>query len=104
MNQKKLSKILEVEDLSLTDLLDESKKEKKLTLNEKLRLEKNPELNLTILKNTIVNVPTQERYDTLMQVYELGGWKWASKRAPTDYNNWMAYKKMHMLGLDILLV
>jgi len=35
-----------------------------------------PILELTSLKKTAVNSKTQEEYDTLMQVYECGGWKW----------------------------
>lgn len=37
---------------------------------------KKPILNLKEIKNTAVNISTQEQYDELMRVYECGGWKW----------------------------
>jgi len=47
-----------------------------------------PKLNLTLLEKTAVHTPTPEDYDTLLQVYECGGWRWAGKTFPTSYLNW----------------
>ena len=49
-----------------------------------------PTIKLTLLKKTVVHTPTQEKYDTLMQVYECGGWRWASEDLPTSLNCWEA--------------
>jgi len=45
-----------------------------------------PKLELTSLEKTAIHVPTQERYDGLMQVYEIGGIKFRSGELPTDQN------------------
>ena len=46
------------------------------------------ELKLTPLERTAVHTPTQEGYKTLMQIYELGGWKWNNGSLPTKFNYW----------------
>ena len=45
-----------------------------------------PIIKLTPLEETAVNTPTQESYNTLMQVYECGGWKWVNGDLPTSGN------------------
>ena len=47
---------------------------------------KKPKLNLTPLEKIAVEISTQKDYDELMQVYEAGGWRWASRDLPTSYN------------------
>jgi len=47
-----------------------------------------PVLKLTPIKKTVVNTTTQEEYDTLMQVYECGGWKGITGKLPITYDNW----------------
>jgi hypothetical protein len=48
-----------------------------------LNPEDKPVLTLTPLEKIAVHTPTQEEYDTLMRVYECGGWKWIDGRLPT---------------------
>ncbi|MCK4650458.1 hypothetical protein KAT36_04480 [Candidatus Pacearchaeota archaeon] len=52
-----------------------------------------PKLNLTSLEGTGVRVPTQEEYDTLMQVYECGGWDWNHGKLSTSFNCWNKYEE-----------
>jgi len=46
-----------------------------------------PILILKELEKTAINTPTQESYDTLMQIYECGNWKWQLDNFPTENNN-----------------
>jgi len=55
-------------------------------------LEGKPKITLKELKETAVNTLTQEIYNTLMQVYECGGWKWYGGDLPTQDNYWTYYK------------
>ena len=43
-----------------------------------------PTIKLTPLEKTVVNTPTQHDFDTLMRVYECGGWKWDGDMLPTE--------------------
>ncbi len=52
-----------------------------------------PKLDLTSLEGTGVRVPTQEEYDILMQVYELGDWKRSSGNLSTHHNYWNEHKE-----------
>ena len=60
------------------------------TNQEKNKLKRNengrPSLYLKELEKTAVHIKTQEIYDTLMQIYECGNWKWNSNKFPTEYN------------------
>jgi hypothetical protein len=47
-----------------------------------------PILELTPLRKTVVNTPTPEGYDLLMQVYECGGWVWYGIDMPTNRSYW----------------
>ena len=47
-----------------------------------------PKIKLTPLEKTAVEALTQKEWDTLMQVYECGGWKWYNKSLPTTLNKW----------------
>jgi ethanolamine ammonia-lyase small subunit len=62
--------------------------EKILTYNSKGK----PTIELVSLAETAVNVQTQKEYDTLMQIYEAGNWKWITKELPTEYNSWKEYR------------
>ncbi len=72
---------------------------KKNTMNQrtpkKNKLERDsegkPKITLKELKETAVNMPTQEKYDTLMQVYECGEWRWIGGNLPTQGNLWNMY-------------
>src|SRR3989339_1924721 len=52
-----------------------------------------PILVLKELEKTAINTPTQESYDTLMQIYECGNWKWPNGILPSDFNFWINYEK-----------
>src|SRR3989339_852729 len=60
------------------------------TNQEKNKLKRNengrPSLYLKELEKTAIHTKTQEIYDTLMQIYECGNWKWNSNKFPTEYN------------------
>ncbi|MDO8516987.1 MAG: hypothetical protein Q7S33_02575 [Nanoarchaeota archaeon] len=60
-----------------------------------------PIIQLTPLEETAVNTSTQEDYDTLMRVYECGGWKWGNGSKPTMGNNWNSYKANYCIDLGI---
>jgi hypothetical protein len=47
-----------------------------------------PEIILQPLDNTVVWVPFQNEYDTLMQIYECADWKWLDKTKATTKNYW----------------
>jgi len=51
-----------------------------------------PILELKELENTAVHISTQESYDTLMQIYEIGKWEWPDN-TPTEHNFWKSYKQ-----------
>jgi len=48
-----------------------------------------PILILKELEQTAIHTPTQESYDTLMQIYECGNWKWNTE----IYHIWQIYRK-----------
>ena len=52
-----------------------------------------PIIKLTPLERTAVNTQTQEAYDTLMQVYECGGWRWYRGSSLTSGDHWKGYKE-----------
>ena len=52
-----------------------------------------PKLDLIPLEKTAVNTPTQQEYNTLMQVYECGGWEWLGGDLPTQDNIWKNQRK-----------
>ncbi len=61
-----------------------------------------PKLNLTSLRRTVVQVPTQKEYWDVMRVYECGGWKWSRGDLPTEEGNrWYQYKKETCVGAGI---
>jgi len=41
-------------------------------------------IDLEPLEEIAIHTPTQKEYDTLMKVFEAGGWKWFSGELPTD--------------------
>ncbi|MDP3966295.1 MAG: hypothetical protein Q8Q04_02065 [archaeon] len=48
-----------------------------------------PKLNLSQIKNTVINLTSKENYDTLMILYEASRWKWkGDKSLPTTHNYW----------------
>ena len=49
-------------------------------------LEGKPKITINPLKKTVVHVPTIEKYKTLMQVYDCGGWRWSGLGPATLYN------------------
>ncbi|MGV8141075.1 MAG: hypothetical protein ACP5NW_01385, partial [Candidatus Woesearchaeota archaeon] len=54
-------------------------------LENKLRYEfELPRLHLKPMPNYAVSILTLEDYDTLMQVYEAGGWHWKGNASPTE--------------------
>jgi len=59
-----------------------------------------PILNLVPLKRTAVHTPTQEEYDTLMQVYESGELKWCGGKSPTSLKMWGAYEKKTSISAE----
>ena len=52
-----------------------------------------PILELTPLEKTAVHTPTQEIYNELMRVYEIGNWKWFDEKLPTKFTYWNEYKR-----------
>lgn len=58
------------------------------------QIQEMPELELISIDRAGVNPRTQEEYDTLMQVFELGGWRWDkySGPLPTEFNAWRICK------------
>lgn len=44
-----------------------------------------PRITLTPLEKTVVHTPTQQDYDTLMRVYECGGWITINGKIPTKF-------------------
>ena len=42
-----------------------------------------PIIKLTPLEKTAINTKTQQEHNTLMQVYECGGWRWSGGELPT---------------------
>lgn len=64
---------------------------------EKSKLERDPEgkpkIILSPLEKTVVNTQTQEDYNTLIQVYECGGWDWGWQGdLPTQNDYWSRYE------------
>ena len=57
-----------------------------------------PILILKELEQTAIHTPTQESYDTLMQIYECGNWEWQDGDTPTRYNAWTTYKGNTCIG------
>lgn len=51
-----------------------------------------PIIELTPLEKIAVNAPTQGEYNTLMQVYECGGWKWSMGTLPTFNDFWNKFE------------
>ncbi|MDD5133044.1 MAG: hypothetical protein PHD81_03065 [Candidatus Nanoarchaeia archaeon] len=75
-----------------------NKEEEKQVLEEKVNPQeknpiKKPKIELTPLGITAVNTKTQEEYQILMQVYEIGGWGWPGGELPTSVNRWNEYKQ-----------
>lgn len=65
-------------------------------LIEILQKDKNKKLilELTPLEDKAIHTPTQEIYNELMRVYEVGRWKWRdSKDFPTKHNFWKEFKE-----------
>ena len=62
-------------------------------------------LELTPLKKTAVNTQTQEEYNELLRVYEIGGWRGGGGALPTScLGHWQKYKKVtcFIAGVDRL--
>ncbi|MCK4650453.1 hypothetical protein KAT36_04455 [Candidatus Pacearchaeota archaeon] len=76
----------------------------KLGLTQILERDENgkPKLDLTPLEGTAVHVPTQEECDELMQVYELGDWKWCGGDLPTSLNHWYKEETCVDAGIGFL--
>ena len=50
---------------------------------------KEPKLKLIEMNNLVVKVPTQEKYDLLMQICQTGGWRWNNRvMDPIENNYW----------------
>ncbi|MGV8140975.1 MAG: hypothetical protein ACP5NW_00885, partial [Candidatus Woesearchaeota archaeon] len=47
-----------------------------------------PRIELKAIETSYINTITSVEYDTLMLVYEAGGWKWGNGTEPTDSNIW----------------
>ena len=59
-----------------------------------------PKIILNPLERTVVSTPTQKKDNILMQVYECGGWKWASGNLPTHDNYWGAYEEKTCISVE----
>ena len=97
-NRKRRDLVAELNEKYSNIPKSESNKETKPTQTQKANklekdLEGKPEITLTTLKETAVNPQTQEQYDTLMQVYGCGGWRWIDGILPTEQNYWSKYKE-----------
>ncbi len=66
-------------------------------MKDKINLEK-PKIKLNPLEKTAVNTQTQKEYNELMQVYEIGGWKWRTGYLPTELELWKTYKEKTCIG------
>lgn len=60
-----------------------------------------PIINLTPIKKTTINPKTQEEYDELMRVYELGNWIWNNRSLATKLGCWKKYKEETCIGAGI---
>jgi hypothetical protein len=52
-----------------------------------------PTIKLTPLTQTIINITTQDEYDTLMKIYDAGNWKWSDNTNSIMKNKWLKYTK-----------
>jgi len=83
-----------LDKIGIDELLEEGRRCKSsFGLKRTLERDKNgkPKLKLIFSKSKMemgINIPTQKDLDTLMQVYECGGWKWYSGRKPTTFYYW----------------
>jgi len=55
-------------------------------------------IHLNPLEGTAIHVPTQQEYDTLMKIYEIGGWRWMAGNIPTQWNNWTLLRERTCIG------
>ena len=91
-------RLLEIAGRWKNSILPKEKKQPKKQRNPKENKlerdsEEKPKITLSELEKTVVHTPTLEEYDTLMQVYECGRWKWVGENLPTGHNNWNVYKE-----------
>ena len=57
-------------------------------------------IELTPMPYVGVHTDTREKYDYLMQIYELAGWNWAiTNELPTQGNFWDNYKHETCVGI-----
>ena len=56
-------------------------------------MRRKPIIQLNSLEKTVVHTLAQEEYDTLMQIYECGGWKWRGGVVPTNLDKWSEVKR-----------
>ena len=93
-NLRKLAELTHNPSLELPDLEEITKEQVPVQTNQLERdAQGKPKIKLTPLEKTAVNTLTQEEYNTLMQVYERGGWKWCTGELPTSENLWKDYKE-----------
>ncbi|HIG94876.1 MAG: hypothetical protein QT05_C0051G0047 [archaeon GW2011_AR13] len=55
-----------------------------------------PILDLKQLDGMVIQIQNQKIYDTLMQLYECGSWKWYSEKLPTEFNAWKNNQENNM--------
>lgn len=51
-----------------------------------------PTITLNPLKNTVVRTQTPEEHNTLLRVYESGGWTWLVGDLPTSRNHFNTFR------------
>ena len=57
---------------------------------------KRPKIKLSALEKTVISTPTQESFNQLLRVFEVGGWKWRGGESPTkgiNYSLWLMYNE-----------
>jgi len=53
-------------------------------------------IKLKAMENVVVSVPTRERFNKLMKIYEAAGWMWINDILPTkpiDFDGWKYKEK-----------
>ena len=103
-NLRKLAELTHNPDLELPDLEEIVKEVQTPIQTNQLKKDENgrPIIKLTPLEKTAVHTPTQESYDTLMQVYECGGWKWSNGKLPTSEDYWEDEKEKTCVDAEFL--
>ena len=63
-------------------------------------MENTNKIKLNPMENVVVLVPTRERFDKLMKVYESAGWMWVNDIAPTKPINFDGWKHGNKTCID----